>query len=117
MFRAPLAALLLATLATAVAAQSSDPRIAGLIAEERALDIRCLGSEGALFHAPVCDQRQAVADQLTALGWCYGRRPETGSRSHWHPCPPGAQATRAQRLQDLLANPPGTVWPSYTPTR
>lgn len=117
MLRPLLAALALGFLTLPAAAQAPDPRIADLIAEERALDIRCLGPEGALFHAPVCDQRQAVADELESLGWCYGRLAETGSRSHWHPCPPGAAATRQTRLQDLLANPPGTVWPSYTPSR
>lgn len=81
---------MLATLATSVAAVSLDMHAYVLIAEERARDIRCLGPEGALFHAPVCDQRREVANRLESLGWCYGRRPETGSRSHWHPCPPGA---------------------------
>ncbi len=114
MLRLLLSALVLAAPA---AAQTADPRIAALIAEERELDRRCLGPEGALPRSPVCDQRRDVAEQLEDLGWCYGRRPEMGNRSHWHPCPPGALAAREFRLRDLLLHPPGTPWPPYTPSR
>lgn len=104
-------------LATPAVAQPADPRIESLIAQERALDRRCLGPEGADPRSPVCDWRQEVADRLDALGWCYGRRPEMGNRSHWHPCPPGVQAARRDHLRSLLSHPPGTPWPTYRPER
>lgn len=112
-----LAILFALLLASPAAAQSTDPQIERLIAREHELDRRCLGPEGADPRSPVCDLRQEAAWALEDLGWCYGRRPEMGNRSHWHPCPPGALADRAQRMRDLLSHPPGAPWPPYQPSR
>ena len=60
--------------------------IGALIAQERALNTRCRGTEGANPASTVCTQRNEVGRKLNTLGWCYGRQGEPGYQNEWHSC-------------------------------
>lgn len=58
-----------------------------LLTQERELDRRCRGTEGASNPA-VCDERNAMSKRLNELGQCYGRKGEYGYQNEWHVCGP-----------------------------
>lgn len=64
--------------------------VADLVSQERELNSRCRGSEGADPASTVCDERNALARQLGAQGWCYGREGEAGYQADWHACSAGS---------------------------
>lgn len=57
-----------------------------LIKQERELNSRCRGSEGADENSTVCEDRNDIAKELEKAGWCYGRDGEAGYQMDWHPC-------------------------------
>ena len=47
----------------------------------------CRGGSGDDFSTmKACDRRDAVARDLTALNWCYGRKMQPASKYEWHKC-------------------------------
>ena len=78
-----LATLLLAGSVLSANAQTPAP----LLDIERELDLLCRGSSG---DAPATDQicklRDKVAKVLQGIGYCYGRKGQTGAEMQWHKC-------------------------------
>ncbi|MBR9841176.1 MAG: hypothetical protein GYB50_25335 [Rhodobacteraceae bacterium] len=51
------------------------------------LDSQCRGLSGS-SATQACDERNSVSSNLSARGWCYGRRGEAGYQQSWHRCGP-----------------------------
>jgi hypothetical protein len=58
-----------------------------LLAQEREANDRCRGGSGndpQTFAA--CSTRDALVVKLNKLGWCYGKRNQSGYQMSWHQC-------------------------------
>lgn len=64
----------------------SNQNVREMLAQERELNSRCRGTEGANPASTVCSERDAVGRKLNSAGWCYGRESEFGYQNEWHVC-------------------------------
>jgi hypothetical protein len=61
--------------------------IKALLATWDTLNGRCRGGSGDDQNTlDACDEREKIAGQLTARGWCYGEPGQAGYQMVWHPC-------------------------------
>lgn len=90
--------LLLLTLLAAPALAQTD-RAEAVLAWHQDANTRCRGGSGdsqATWQA--CGERDAYGRVLNGMGWCYGRRGESGAAMNWHRCEANSnRPTRAQR--------------------
>ena len=124
--------ILLATIAAiilATGAQAFDRKVEQMIDTERQLNDVCRDKPGDSPEGKAaCAKRDALYQQLTAAGMCWGRDDEVEAQKEWRECKPQAapaqtpeqivrQAVRADLDDDLAArmeDPRGRVYPVIT---
>jgi hypothetical protein len=78
---------LAACLISVAAAAQSRSDAATMIRLWHEANLQCRGGAGddQSTH-DACDEREAYGKRLDALGWCYGRKGESGYQMKWHRC-------------------------------
>lgn len=81
------AALLYVGAGTPASASAPKSRVQALLRLEAKADETCRGSyPDDPAQQPACDARALYDRQLGRLGWCYGKRGQSGYQEHWHQC-------------------------------
>jgi hypothetical protein len=89
--RSKLIIIAIAALTLTTTAASAYNEVKLLLDVEFLLNGMCRGGTGDdPQREDICDQRDALAKRLGQLGWCYGKRGQSGNQMKWHRCTAGS---------------------------
>lgn len=100
-------------------AQSGNASAQGLVNQWHEENSSCRGSSGVDPDTfPACLNRQKIDEQLTSMGYCYGREGEGGYQSEWHRCGPSSLKSVPQtaKQQEPIGQSISDKWAALTST-